>query len=176
MKKSFWGVVWSCLWKVQIVLAILVAVLLWVLSPDWYIPLRIALPIGLIFVIFILTFANAAHEILKVSVYLPKVILGKKPSKKMKESKVLCLLEPSELFSHDTVVSFYYIEEGFEELIGIGKVLNVQNDGKILVTMLNMIGDNIKTINRIKQSNSEALKKIKIKPAIPWRYLGDVYG
>jgi hypothetical protein len=38
----------------------------------------------------------------------------------------LILLLSSELFSNDTLVSFHYFDDDFEQLIAIGRVINIQ--------------------------------------------------
>jgi len=177
MKKSFWGLIWSSFLRGQGVLsgviAIVLGVLLWLFSPDKNISLGWALPIGLFCVILILTLGNAAYEAFKISKHvLPMVLVGKKPPTQIPAAKLLCLLEPSELFSHDTLVSFYYIgDENFEQLMGIGIVVNIQEDGKIQVVMIYALDGYEEKIEKLVQNDAGILKRTRVKPNIPKTYL-----
>jgi hypothetical protein len=84
----------------------------------------------------------------------------------------LCLLEASELFSHDTVASFYYLEEGgFETLIGIGIVINVQDDRRIQVQMTRAAEGSEQIVARLAANDNSALGKVRIKPTVPRSFL-----
>lgn len=170
MKRNFWSLIWSSFLKIGGIpigfIALAVAVLVWLFPPNINIPLGLALPVLILCIIIILTFANAADESFKMSErILPKITYGT-----TQQAKVLCLLEPSELFSHDTLVSFYYVENSFEQLIGIGTVINIQEDGKIQVSMTDPIEGFEETITRLGQNDNTILDNIKVKPNIPRTY------
>lgn len=170
MKRNFWSLIWSSFMKIQGILigfiALVATVAVWIFPANINISLGLVLPVLIICIIAILTFANAANEIFKMSErILPKVILGT-----TLQANVLCLLEPSELFSHDTLVSFYYVENSFEKLIGIGTVLNIQEDGKIQVSMINHIEGFDEIIIKLGQNDNTILDNIKVKPNIPRAY------
>jgi len=169
MKKSFWGLIWSSFLRVQGVLIGVLAVLLWLFPPDKNISLRWALPIGLFCVILILTLGNAAYEAFKISKHvLPMVLVGEKPPKHISGAKLLCLIEPSELFSNGTLVSFYYIvDESFEQLMGIGTVINIQEDSKIQVVMTYSLDGYEEKIEKLVQNDAGILKRTRVKPNIP---------
>jgi len=177
MKKSFWGLIWSSFLRVQGVLSVVItfvlAVLLWVFSPDKNISLRWVLPIGIFCVILILTLFNAVYEAFKISKnVLPMVLFGESPPKNFPKAKLLCLTEPSELFSHGILVSFYCTDDhNFEQLIGIGEVVNIQEDSKIQVVMTFSLDGYDDKIEKLVQNNADILKKIRVKPNIPKIYL-----
>ena len=103
---------------------------------------------------------------------LPRIVLGKKPSVQIQGAKVLCLLESSELFSYDALVSFYYIDdENFEQLIGIGAVVNIQEDRKIQVAMFYSLEGHQEKAEKIAQNDAGILKKTRVKPNVPKTYL-----
>ena len=88
--------------------------------------------------------------------------------KKVDSNRILCLLEPSDLFSFGTLVSIYYINpEGFEILIGLGEVINIQDDKKIQVLISDYYNPNREIIEKLSMNNATILKKILIKPNIP---------
>lgn len=67
---------------------------------------------------------------------LPKVIYGKPPYDGDEFSVALCILKPSKSFFQDMLVSFYHKDsKGFEDIIGIGRVKNIQNEGNIQIEM-----------------------------------------
>lgn len=173
MKKSFWELIWTSFLRVQGVfigvIAIVLAVVLWLFSPDKNISLGLALPIGLFCVILILTLGNAAYEAFEISKHvLPMILVGKEPPAQISGAKLLCLIEPSELFSHDTLVSFYYIgDENFEQLMGIGIVINIQEDSKIQVVMIFAFDGYEEKIKKLAQNDAGILKRIRVKPNIP---------
>lgn len=178
MKKSFWGLIWSSFLRVQGVLGVTITILLAVLfSPNKNISLSLVLPIGLFCVILILALGNAVYEALKISKHvLPVVLVGGKPPNHISGAKLLCLIEPSELFSYDTFVSFYYLgDENFEQLMGIGTVVNIQEDGKIQVVMTCSLDGYEENIEKLVQNDAGILKRTRVKPNIPAKkYLGRI--
>ena len=104
---------------------------------------------------------------------LPKVQYGKKNY----DSKVLCILERSELFFQDMLVSFYYNDSrGFEELIGIGTVYNIQENKKIQVRMDYPNINYKKIIENLKNNEAETLSRTVVKPNVPKEELGKLMG
>ena len=84
---------------------------------------------------------------------------------------MIFLLESSELFSYDTIVSFYYLEDEFEQLIAIGRVSNIQQDSKIQVEVIYLISDCKEILDRLANNDSTALEKTRVKPNIPKAYI-----
>jgi hypothetical protein len=170
MKRNFSSLIWSSFLKIggvpTAIIALVVTVAAWLFSPNINIPLGVALPVLILCIMAILTFANAANESFKMSErILPKIVYGT-----TFQEKVLCLLEPSEFFSHDTLVSFYYIENSFEKLIGIGTVINIQEDGKIQVSMTNPVEAFDDVITKLGLNDNTILNNTKVKPNIPRTY------
>jgi hypothetical protein len=88
-------------------------------------------------------------------------------------AELMCLLEPSELFSHDILVSFYNVgEQGREVRIGIGVVENVQTeDRKILVAMTYPAEGYQEEVDKLKRNDAVALQNTRVKPTVPRQYL-----
>lgn len=84
---------------------------------------------------------------------------------------MIFLLEPSELFSYDTIVSFYYLEDDFEQLIAIGRVRNIQQDSKIQVEVTDYLSGYEEIFNKLGRNDFKALEKTRVKPNIPKAYL-----
>lgn len=169
MEKGFWNLIYSSFREIGgyviTIIGIPLALLLWCVSPNKNISLGWVLPIGLVCLILIVTLCNAIYKSLRMS-KLPKVLYGGKSS--IQGTKCSCLLEPSELFSYNVLVSFYYIDDdGFERLIGLGAVLHIQEDNKIQVIMNQVFKGYEKQVEKIAQNNARILAKIKVKPSIP---------
>jgi len=179
MTKSFWHLVLSSFLKVGVVVcmvgAFALAIILWYIKPDVTVPIGIILPILIVCLLFILTFANVAYKTFSRFKHpLPKVIAGRKPPTYLSDTKALCLLEPSEFFSHNMLVSFYFIDEdNFERLIGIGEVINIQEDSKIQVLLRFPTPGHEEKIASLIKNDRTILHKLLVKPSIPRNYMGN---
>jgi len=95
------------------------------------------------------------------------------------EEETVLLLEPSELFGYDGVVSIYCNQRlggadarPFERLIGVGRVSNIQ-EGKIIAVTVLRYGAGHDTIwSRIRVGETAALSDIRAKPTVPFRETG----
>ena len=100
------------------------------------------------------------------------MLMGKTLPSKDETTRALCLLEPSEFFSYDTLVSFYYIDdEEFEQLVGIGTVVNIQENKLIQVELTNPVEGYEGIVKKLANNDAHALKKTVVKPSIPKKYL-----
>ena len=96
---------------------------------------------------------------------------------KNEASPALLVLEPSNLFGHNALVSVYYNEQltddqerRFELLIGYGWVSNVQGDGLIQVTVLEL--ERRPDIwKRIWNRELATLREVLVKPSVPFEVL-----
>lgn len=112
-------------------------------------------------------FIHAAYTAFyKEAKILPSVKLAQAPPTSHESSVALLLLSPSELFSFDTAVSIYLMQDEMEILIGYGRVLNIQEDRKIQVLVMRTLTDPQQWEN-IKQSNATLLKQLRVKPTVP---------
>ncbi|HEX8633803.1 MAG TPA: hypothetical protein VF703_06570 [Pyrinomonadaceae bacterium] len=96
---------------------------------------------------------------------LPAVRYAAPPPKAIQSSLALLVLDPSIIFSYDSIVGIYSVENEYERLIGLGKVINIQEDRKIqvLVTQDVDFGEQWKAI-----INREVrLTNIRVKPTVP---------
>jgi hypothetical protein len=165
------------------------------LNPIWGLPLGIAgLLIGLfpdyfkenniITIVIILgliscgTFLKTAFVVYKDNKYLrnkgtvlPEIIEGRKSYRKSERVRALCILEPSEFFSYGFYCSIYHCDESFEQLIGFGEVIIIQENKFIQVEITNVLEGNEKIIDLITQNNKKCLERLRIKPSIPKGYL-----
>jgi hypothetical protein len=125
-----------------------------------------AIPI-LIGVYLILWFLYTAWSAFHIkTIVVPGVVSAKPPPKAFSSSKALLLVEPSVIYSHDSVVSIYFLEDEFERLIGVGRVYNVQ-DNKIIQVLVTHDLDFGDEWNSIVNNDATKLTKLRIKPTVP---------
>ena len=140
--------------------------------------LRIILPVSVLFLTIVFAFVDLSvrsFEFAKKS--LPEVIQGRVPPGHFRGAIALLLLEKSNLYSHETLVSIYYRKDSFEELIGFGHVLTVQENGLIQVLVLSNFVDGEPDIwNHVQANDANYIKSLIVRPNIP-RRIGDlIYG
>lgn len=135
-------------------------------------PLNIILA-GFILLIFVLViFVRAAFEANNDSkVTLPIVKTVIEPPSTYKDASALLLLAPTELLSHDSIVSVYYNDSGIERLSGIGRVVNIQTNKMIQVVLVKNAEFSEK-VEALKANKQEDLERLIIKPSVPSFYLG----
>jgi hypothetical protein len=140
-----------------------------IFKPNTRIPFSVVLPIILVLALVIVILIDVAFQSLAMRNRLPRVLHISGPGS---GTGLVCLLEPSELFSHGAAVSFYHLgDSNFEELIGIGFVLNVQEDRRIQVAMVHIIEGHDDVIRRLEQNQSAVLGRIIVKPVADLRHL-----
>lgn len=119
----------------------------------------------LLYVNFI--FIHAAYIAHKNNrVLLPAVKYSSAPPIAYQPSVALLLLEDSELFSYDAIVGVYKSENEIEQLIGIGRVINIQENGKIQILVTNDLGYSSDWAQYI-TNNITLLQKMLVKPTVP---------
>jgi hypothetical protein len=99
---------------------------------------------------------------------LPRILRSLAPTPIHQESVALLLLEPSELFGQQAVVSIFCLKDGFEVLVALGVVFTVQEDKKIQVLVRQAIDENDKDLWRSVLNNDiKILQQLVIKPSMP---------
>jgi hypothetical protein len=174
MKKSFWGLVWSNFLRIQGVLLSAIGIALWFFTPQTSISLGLVLLVVILALVITLTFASTAYELFNKSkdfFSLPRVIFTRKIVANNQRQFLIFLLESSELFSNDTLVSFYYFDDDFEQLIAIGRVINIQQNSKIQVEVIYPLSGHEEIFKRLENNDANALKKTRVKPNIPKAFL-----
>lgn len=174
---KYWELIWSSFLKTQgafiNVLGIALAVIAWIFVPDTSISLTVVLFVTILFFSLLVTFVHASFSAYSYSRFrLPKILMGQKPPRNS-GAIVICLLEPSEIYSNDSMVSFYYVEDGnFERFIGLGRVTNIQTDGYIQVALTRTLEGNTSILRGIKGNDRITLDRVRIKPNVPMAFVG----
>ena len=97
---------------------------------------------------------------------LPDVLYAADAPKAMQSSVALLLLEPSQLFSYDCAVAVYMNQDDIETIIGLGRVTNVQSDGKIQILVIYDMGYSDEW-EGVRKNNASSLRKLLVKPTVP---------
>ena len=175
-RNSFIGLLWHSfldikgpvLWLITLALAISFRLfpLKATISLDW------GIPIVAFLLVIVLTLGKTAYELFEsASRGLPKLIVVQQRRIEDEEPSFLCLLEPSELFSHGIMVSFYHDDGNFETLIGLGIVEHIRDDKRIQVKIVAPVTGYEEIMEQLKRSESEVIKKVTVKPNVPESYL-----
>jgi hypothetical protein len=128
-------------------------------------PVRYAILVILIALCLIIWLFDASWSAFnRKSNVLPSVICAREAPKSFKKAIALLILESSEFFSYDSVVSIYSVENEIEILVGVGKVINIQENKKIQVLVTHRIEEI--DWNLILQNNVNELRKLIIKPTV----------
>lgn len=131
------------------------------MSLKWF---AIPLVLGLYLIFWFLYAAWTAFDLQPVLV--PHIKSAKPAPKAFSSAIALLLAEPSVLYSHDAVVSVYFVEDDFERLIGVGRVYNVQ-DNKIIQVLVTQDVDFGDAWTSIINNDITKISKLRIKPTLP---------
>jgi hypothetical protein len=92
---------------------------------------------------------------------------------------MVLLMSRSALFGVNTLVTIYYVEilgigqdHLFERTIGIGRVINVQENGLIQVLVLREVSNDAELWQRIRGREMATLSHVIIKPSVDFREAG----
>jgi hypothetical protein len=149
------------------VTALAVGIIVWVFKPDERVSLAVTVPAFLTVLIMLVVAIDAGYDAWKLRTPgLPKVLYAKKWDQDGLE--VVCLLEPSELFSYGLQVGFYYKnEDGFELLVGVGGVINIQDDRRVQVGMTSVVEGQEQAVRAICENTKNVIERVRVKPSIP---------
>ena len=151
----------TCLFSIGLPLAF------WILSPDDRISLKWALSVLALLLILLAFSCRIAYQYYqRVQNISPKLILVKTT----KNMGVICLFEPSELYSNNAIISLFFNDDGFEILIGYGYVVAVQEDKRIQILITHWESGQEEIKSKLENSNTQVLKKIIAKPNINREY------
>ncbi|WP_192035320.1 hypothetical protein [Halomonas sp. YLGW01] len=174
--KSFGNVIWSSLMSSSsgyaVFLSLIIGVVSWTSTPDSYTVAFKLLCIAIIFFAFLFLVALVAAWQLYVKLENdprltpPKVIHARKPSKAHPTGFALLLLNPTPIFSYQSLASIYYVEDGVEHFAALGKVVNIQQDEKIQVLLIKDC-DIEDRLPDILKNSKDVLSKLIVKTSVP---------
>lgn len=145
------------------------------IGPTDTIQLKYVFGIFLIFCVVLALFLQVAWEAHNDSIVKPIKVLTivDTPRAYEKDYDSMLILEPSDLISHDSIVSVYHIDKSrndLEKFVGLGQVINVQNDKKIQV-VVRKNENSEKSITDIQSKAISELEFVLVKPSVPYQLL-----
>ncbi len=187
MAPGFWLGFWTSAKRAYgalvVVLGLPVSFVFWRVHPDSRISVPLVLAIGFVLVGMVCTLAHLAFTTMqRINQPLPRVLQTRAQTTRDGVRRTICLLAPSTLFSHGTAVSFYFRdEEEFEILVGLGRVLNVQDDGRIQVEVGTIIRGQEGIMVDLEKNKKDMMARLRVKPTVPdlgplWGYGGQDVG
>lgn len=150
-------------------LGIGLGVVAFIYSPTDTVSLKVVVPLGVVTFLMLTTLIdNSIQNFKKISNILPKVKQARIPTALYSGAKAILLLEPSDIFAHETLVSVYFLENDFERLIGVGFIFTIQGNGLIQVLVNKAIDEQDENIwESIRNNDVTVLSKLQVKPSIP---------
>lgn len=151
------------------VLSLVLTTLAFYFTPNDVIMLKWVTPVALIVLMLFIVLADFAQRAFHAaSSKLPIVKSGRKPPDLYPQAIALLLLDKSDLFGHEAIVSIYYQDEDFEMLIGVGFVLTIQREGFVQILVTKKVDTRRDAVwSQIQENNASSLKKLIVKPSVP---------
>lgn len=126
---------------ISVVIPLILSIVLWLFQPNNTIPIWLFIISLFLTFIFLWLFIIALFALKEKKSISNFSILSC--------TNEICLCEQNSVLAHDSIVSFYLIENGFENLIGYAIVINIQENGYIQLephalpnTVISNIDDN----------------------------------
>jgi hypothetical protein len=183
MRRGFWAIVYSSFKKVYNgivgVGGFVVAVMVYIFAFEDNAAARVILGTAAVtttlLLILLLTFIDTTHELYTSGAnVLPAIRAGMDPFPGS-SAALVCVSDPSELFSYGIWVSFFRLTgQQVEVPVGTGGVINVQQDGKILMEMTRVFEGQDDFVQKVRQNDAAALAALLAKPHVPQQMFGSV--
>jgi hypothetical protein len=151
-------------------LSTILTILAWKFGASTKLELWIVVSLILAFVLIVIALGDALREALKRRSMLPeikKVACGNLHGFRFTDNQAVFLIENSDMFATDAVVSVYADVDGFEVLIGQGYVLGYTTKGLIQALIDEFPeGAHPDLWKRVLQNNQTTLSTLKVKPSV----------
>jgi hypothetical protein len=149
----------------------IIAILTWKFGANTKLELWIVTSAIVICILSATTLGDALREALARKIMLPsirQIARGNEHGFQYSATQAIFLIEESEMFARDAVVSIYSDVEGFEVLVGLGYVLGYTTHG-LIQALVNEHpeGAHPDTWKKILENNTLILTKLKVKPSVP---------
>lgn len=155
------------------VISLITSILLWIITPSTVVPFGLILTLLILAFFLMYIFADSGHEIFnKYLNLIHKTKLPRLIRVIEREGKQILLARPSQLFSHDMVVSIYLVDnDKFEELIGFGFIINVQEDGILQIELIKILESFKDGFEKMIANDIKILENVIIKPHLSIKFI-----
>ncbi len=148
------------------------AFIAWVLKAERPIPLYVcvlAVVITSYLVLVFIKFSTILYDNSKRKCTVLRIIESYGNFKS--DSSAIALTTYADYFTENGVVSIFYLDNGFEKPIALGQIINIQEDKKVQILMLNI---DSKYREGLLRNDAEMLEKIRVKPIVKITELEDI--
>ncbi len=171
MSKTFSGLLWDSFIKVlgpfSVIVMFAVMLACWIWASDRKVPVAGPAFVVLLLLICSATFAAAARLAFREARRGPPRVKYAGPAPPgIPAARLLLLLDPCELFAQGSLASVYIVEDGFERRVGFGVVVNVQDDGRIQVALVDAYDAYEEVIEDLRAGKATAMEKTIVKPTV----------
>lgn len=98
---------------------------------------------------------------------LPKVRRTLDPPKIYVGVIRILIVDPSDLFSVETLISLYVKDDEYERLLGLGRVLTVQSNGILQIGITSLVDADEAIQTKLNGNDAGFLKALLVKPSFP---------
>ncbi|WP_286826078.1 bZIP transcription factor [Microcystis sp. LSC13-02] len=194
MKNNFWGLIWSSFNEIQGVLLGLLGFLGGIALIRY--PFNTSIPLDLVIIVsfftllLIATLLSAVNALLRQKQKLeaevkqlqevnqkleteikqriiPKILRVQKDA----NNNIQCLLEASDLFAAQSIISLYYTDEDdFERLIGVGSVRYINNKKRIQVVIDEPKITYQNILDKLANNDLKVMQQTRVSPSVIKKY------
>ena len=172
MKNNFWGLIWSSFREVNnsilTILSYAISILLAVVASKASVPLYLLIIIVTLSLLIIATLVRALEKALEEYAkmkqsMIPKILRVQKDA----NNNIECLLEASDLFAAQSMISLYYTDEDdFERLIGVGFVQSINNKKRIQVVIDEPEITYQYILDKLANNDLKVMQKTRVSPSV----------
>ena len=172
MKNNFWGLIWSSFREVNnsilTILSYAISILLAVVASKASVPLYLLIIIVTLSLLIIATLVRALQKALEEYAkmkqsMIPKILRVQKDA----NNNIECLLEASDLFAAESMISLYYTDEDdFERLIGVGSVRYINNKKRIQVVIDEPKITYQNILDKLANNDLKVMQKTRVSPSV----------
>ena len=176
MKNNFWGLIWSSFREVNnsilTILSYAISILLAVVASKASVPLYLLIIIVTLSLLIIATLVRALEKALEEYAkmkqsMIPKILRVQKDA----NNNIECLLEASDLFAAQSMISLYYTDEDdFERLIGVGFVQSINNKKRIQVVIDEPKITYQYILDKLANNDLKVMQKTRVSPSVIKKY------
>ena len=145
----------------------------WILKPEQRIPLSVCVPFLGFMVFLLLVFIKFSTNLYDTRKQKCTVLCIREPYKNVKlEGSVMALTTYADYFTENGLVTIFYLEDDFERKIGIGRIVNIQENKKVQILIYNI--DPEFSREKLLNNSKEFLERLLVKPIVKLDYLEEI--
>lgn len=179
-KESYFYLLWKNVWNSISIMTgicgIALAFVFWIWKPEQNVSLELCITIGVFIFFFFFVFVRFSIDLYANKKQNCTVLTIIETYGKFKDTNnVIALTTCIDYFTENGIVTVFYLENGFERQIALGKIINIQEDKKVQILFFEIDSDF--STETLLKNNRELLNKLRIKPIIKMTSLEEIrYG